>query len=202
MGKSLEEYPRSAQKGILAGIAVLLGAFAGWYFVWPRAQDCFAEAKSIRTEHAQNMAGKSIESQGPLLKKELQEAEARLDELRAKVPDDADPAGLVRMVHDAENASGVHVRSLAVQPPVSSDSYVELPAKLHVDGEYQALVRFFDGLGGSARITNVSDLTLSVPTTGGSGAFTLAPNETVAADFVLSTYCNRTAAAPTPAAKK
>ncbi len=200
MAKSLEEYPRQVQAGILAGIVVLMGAVVAWYFVWPRAQKCFGERSAIQTQRAQNAASRSFELQRALYQKRLQDAEARLEDLRSKVPDDADPAGLVRLVHDAESASGVHVRSLIVQPPVTADAYVELPAKLHVDGEYDALVRFFDQLGGSARVTNVSDLGLRAATTAGPGAFTLAPRETVAADFVLSTYCNRTAATPAAAA--
>lgn len=205
MAKGLEEYPRPVQAGVLVGIAVLLGGFAAWYFVWPQAQGCLAKRASVGAEHARNVASKSFEAQRPLYLKHLQEAEARLDEMRSKVPDDADPAGLVRMVYDAESGSRVHVRSLAVQPPVNSDVYVEFPVKLHVDGEYDALVTFFDQLGWSARITNVSGLTLGTATTAGPGKFTLAPRETVAADFVLSTYCNRTASAPAavaPAAAK
>jgi len=199
MAKGLEEYSRPVQAGILAGIAVLLGAAAVWYFVWPRAQSCLAEHASIRAQHAQNVASRSFEAQRPFYLKRLQDAEARLDDLRSKVPDDADPAGLVRMVYDAESGSRVHVRSLAVEPPVTSDVYVEFPVKLHVDGEYDALVTFFDQLGWSTRITSVSGLTLATPTTAGLGKFTLAPRETVAADFVLSTYCNRSVSAPAAA---
>lgn len=199
MAKGLEEYPRRVQAWVLAGAAILLGAVAAWYLVWPRAQACFAERASIRAQHSQNVANRSFEAQHPRYRQQLAEAEARLDDLKSRVPDDADPAGLVRTVHDAESASGVHVRSLVVQPAVNSDVYIELPAKLHVDGEYAALVSFFDRAGASERITNVSGLTLSTPTTAGAGAFTLAPSETVAADFVLSTYCNHAASAP-PAA--
>lgn len=196
MAKGLEEYPRRIQAGILVGTAILLGAVAGWYLIWPLAQGCFAERNSILARHAQNIASRSFEAQRPLHLKRLREAEARLGDLRSKVPDDADPAGLVRTVHEAESASGVHARSLSVQPPVNSDAYVELPAKLHVDGEYAALVNFFDRLAGSARINNVTGLTLSTATPAGPGLFTLAPNETVAADFVLSTYCNHATPAP------
>jgi len=202
MAKGLEEYPRRVQAAVLVGIAVLLGAAAGWYLVWPRAQACFAERKSIQAQHAQNVAHRAFELQRSLYQKRLKEAEGRLDALRSQVPDDVDPAGLVRLVHDAESASGVHVRSLTMESPVNSNVYIELPAKLHVDGEYDALVSFFDHLAASARITNATGLTLSTPTTAGAGAFTLAPRETVAADFVLSTYCNATAAPPPAAVKK
>ena len=202
MAKGLEEYSRRVQAGVLVGIAVLLGGFAGWYLVWPRAEDCFAKRRAIQAQHAQNVVHRAFELQRPLYQKRLKEAEGRLEDLRSKVPDEVDPAGLVRLVHDAESASGVHVRSLTMQPQVNSNVYTELPAKLHVDGEYDALVSFFDHLGASTRITNVSNLSLSTPTTAGGGAFTLAPRETVAADFVLSTYCNATAASPPPAAVK
>jgi Tfp pilus assembly protein PilO len=200
MAKSLEEYPRPVQAGILAGLVILLGAVVAWYLVWPRAQGCLARRDQIRARHAQNAADRSFEQQRPLYRKRLEDAEASLADLRAQVPDDADPAGLVRLVHEAEIASGVHVRSLAVQPSLDSGVYLEVPVHLHVDGEYDALLGFFDRLGRSARITSVRDLALNVP---GQGAYKLAARETVAADFVLSTYCNRAIpglAGPAPAA--
>ena len=141
MAKSLDAYPRQVQAAILTGISVVLGGVAAWYLVWPKAQACLAVRDQISAQHTQNAASRAFERQFPLYRKRLEEASAQLAQLKSQVPDDSDPAGLVRLVHDAESASGVHVRSLAVQPPVASEVYVEFPAKLHVDGEYAALRR-------------------------------------------------------------
>lgn len=202
MARSLEDYPRPVQTAILAGTAILLGAVAAWYFVLPRYEACVNEGAAIRALQAQNAASVTFERQRPLYRKRVEEAQAQLDDLRSKVPDNADPAGLVRLVYSAESSSGVHVRSLAAQQPVSSGVYTELPAKLRVDGEYSGLVRFFDHVAKDARITNVSALTLTVAATAGPGAYTLAPGETVSADFVLSTYANPAPAADPAAAAR
>lgn len=200
MAKSLEDYPRSVQTAILAGVALLLGGAVAWYFVLPLWRSCTSLHDQVGVLHAQNATNQSLERQGSVYRQRIQEAETQLAALRSKVPDDSDPGSLLTLVHDAEVASGVHVRSLATEAPVAAEVYVELPAKLHVDGEYFAMRAFFERLGQATRITNVSDLALSVPAPAMQGSYKIAPRETVAADFVLSTYYNRPAGGPAPAA--
>ena len=200
--KAFQEYSRSAQAAIGVGVALALAAFVLWYWVLPLNQNRQALSKQVKDLRGQNAANRVWEQQRALFQKQLAAAQAKLQQLRAMVPDEPDYDGLVRVVRGAEDGSGVHVRSLAAQSAVTSDEYVQMPFKLRVDGTYYALLNFFDQLGQAARITSVSELSLAAATVAGRGAYKVDPSETVAADFVLSAYYNRPPGAPPPAPKE
>lgn len=202
MAKGLADYPRAVQAAILVVVAVLLAAGAVWYWVLPLSKSCTLLAKQVSDLHAQNAANRALEQQRTLLQKRIADAKAKLQELQTRVPDEADTDALVDLVHQAEAASGVHVRSLAAQTPIPAEEYVEVPFKLRVDGGYFALVDFFDRLGQAQRITNVSGMTLGTPVASGHGSYKPAATETVATDFILSAYYNRPPGAPPPGKQK
>ena len=201
-GKAFSEYARTVQVAVLMGVGLLIGAGAFWFWVWPVIQDGSAASQELAQLRASNQSGRTLEAQRAQLQRKIEEAEARLAAIKTMVPDDPDDDGLVTLLREAENASGVHIRSLASQPAVTAQEYVELPYKMHVDGTYFALLTFFDRLASATRIVNVNSLGLVVPIANGRGAFRLDPSETVATDFVLSAYCNHAPAGAVPAAKK
>lgn len=200
--KTFSEYSRSVQMAALLGLAFLIGAAAFWFWVLPVFRDCSAASQQLNDLRASNEAGRALEGQRALLQHRVEEAEARLEAIKTMVPDDPDDDALVTLVRQSESATGVHIRSLASQPAIAAQEYVELPYKTHVDGTYFALLGFFDRLASATRIVNVSGLSLVVPLANGRGAFKLDPSETVATDFVLSAYCNHAPAGAVPAAKK
>lgn len=200
-GKQFAEYPRSVQTAVLAGLALLVAGAAFWFWVLPVTQDCSTVAPQIDQLRAQNQANRALEGQQALLEKRRAEAEARLQDLKDMVPDQPDADTIVTLLREAESSTGVHIRSFASQPLVTADEYNELPYKLHVDGTYFALLSFFDRLAASARVLNVSGLSLIVPGPSGRGSYKTDPSETVATDFTLSAYYNRAPGAA-PAAKK
>lgn len=204
MAKSFQEYPRSVQAAILVSLPLGVAVFVLWYWVLPLNQQRQTLSKQVSVLHAQNATNRLWEQQRTLLQKQIAEAQTRLHLLQAMVPDEPDYDDVVKVVHAAEDASGVHVRSLSAQPPATADVYVQLPFKLRVDGTYYALLNFFDRLGQTPRITSVSELSLGATTATGRGAYTVSPSETVAADFVLSAYYNRApeAGPPVPDQKK
>lgn len=202
MAKKFEDYPRSVQAATLAGLAVALAGAAVWYWLLPLNERRTGLETQLKTLHAQNVANRAVEQQRVWYLRQIAEQEAKLKTLQGLVPDAPDADGLVNLVHSAESATGIHVRSLAAQTPLITDEYVELPFKLRADGTYFALVDFFGRLGQAARITNVSGLALNVPSPTGHGAYKIDAAESVAADFVLSAYYNRPPGVAPPAKKK
>jgi type IV pilus assembly protein PilO len=201
VGKAFGDYSRPVQASVLLGLALVTAAVAFWFWVMPLTDQCSTLDAQLNQLRAQNQANRSMEGQRTLLQKRVEEAQGRLEAIKSMVPDEADPETIVNLLREAESATGAHVRSLASQPAVTADEYIELPYKLHVDGTYFALVSFFDRLANTTRIINVSGLSLVVPAPGGRGAYKIDPSETVATDFVLSAYYNRAAGAK-PAAKR
>jgi Tfp pilus assembly protein PilO len=202
VANSLQDYPRPVQAALFAGLAVLIAAAAGWYWVLPLNENRLALEKRVADLRAQNARNRVFEQQRTLNQKRIAEAEAKLHDLRAMVPDEANADEVVTTVREAEQLSTIHVRSLVSQPVVTAEEYVELPFKVRADGNYYGLVNFFDRLSQARRITNVSGLALGPAVKGGPGAFTVDPSETVAADFILSAYYNLPPGAPQAAAKK
>ena len=201
MAKGFQDYPRTVQGGILAGLALTLAGAAAWYWLLPFHQACAKEAAQVKALHAQNVTSRVFEKQRSMYQSRIAEQSAKLEALRTKVPDAPGADVVVNLIHEAETASGVHVRSLVASPPVTADEYLELPFSLRADGTYFGLISFFTHLGEADRITNVTGLALNVPKPGGRGAYKVGAAETVAADFTLSAYCNRPAGAA-PAQKK
>jgi type IV pilus assembly protein PilO len=202
VAKGFREYPRSVQAAIVASLPLAVAAFALWYWVQPLNHERTARAKQVGDLHGQNAANRLWEQRRTSLQKQIAEAETRLRLLQAMVPDQPDYDDVVRLVRAAEDASGVHVRSLSAESPVTADEYVQLPFKLRVDGTYYALVNFFDRLAQTPRITSISELSLGATMAAGRGAYTVSPSETVAADFVLSAYYNRPPGPAPPAPKQ
>jgi len=201
VGKAFGDYSRSIQAGVLLGLALLMGAAGFWFWVLPVIRDCSSQQNQINQLRAQNESNQSLEKQRGLLQMRVKEAEDRLQAIKSMVPDEPDADILVTLLREAENATGVHIRSFSSQPLVPADEYVEVPYKLHVDGTYFALLSFFDRLATTTRIINVSGLSLAVPAPSGRGAYKIDASETVATDFTLSAYYNHLRAAA-PAAKK
>jgi type IV pilus assembly protein PilO len=201
VGKAFGDYSRPVQAGVLVGLAVVTGGAAFWFWVMPLTQDWSTLNTQLRQLRAQNQANRALEGQRTLLQKRVEEAQGRLEAIKSMVPDEPDPDTIVNLLREAESAAGVHVRSLASQPAVKADEYVELPYKVRVDGTYFAVLSFFDRLANTTRIMNVSGLSLVVPVPGNRGTYKIDPSETVATDFVLSAYYNRAAAAKPPAKK-
>jgi Tfp pilus assembly protein PilO len=202
VANSIQNYPRSVQAALFVALALMLAAAAAWYWVLPLNDNRLALEKEVSDLHAQNVRNRIFEQQRALNQKRIAEAEARLRELHARVPDQANADEVVRTVRDAEQSSAIHVRSLVTQPVVAGQEYVEVPFKVRADGNYYALVNFFDHLGSAQRITNVSGLALGPAAPGGPGSFKVDPSETVAADFTLSAYYNLPPGAPAAAPKK
>jgi len=201
MATDLNNLPPAARGAVLAGVPVMLAAVAFWYFVWPLSVKLTATKAEVATLHAQNLRNQSIERQRGQFQQRMAQLEKELEAFRATVPDEPAPDELVKMVHDAEQVSGVHLRAFVAQPTVAQQMYVEMPFKARLDGTFYALVSFFNRLTQAQRIVGVSNLALGPPTAAGSGKYTIDPEATVGVNCVVTTYFNRSQSTE-PAKKK
>jgi len=191
MARDLNNLPPAARVAVLAAVPVMLAALAFWYFVWPVSVKLTSTRAEVAKLHAQNLRNQSIERQRGEFQQRIAQLEEELEAFRATVPDEPAPDELVKMVHDSEQASGVHVRSFVAQPVVQQEMYAEMPFKARVDGTYYALVSFYNHLTQAQRIVGVSNLELGPPTSAGSGKYTIDPQATVGVNCVVTTYFNR-----------
>jgi len=191
MARDFNNLPPGLRVAVFAAAPVVLGAAAFWYFVWPVSVKLTSTKAEVARLHAQNLRNQSIERQRREFQQRIAQLEEELEAFRTTVPDEPAPDELVKMVHDAEQAAAVHVRSFVAQPVVQQEMYAEMPFKARVDGTYYALVSFFNALTQAQRIIGVSNLALGPPTATGSGKYTIDPEATVGVNCVVTTYFNQ-----------
>jgi Tfp pilus assembly protein PilO len=191
MARDFNNLPPAARVAVLAAMPVILAGLVFWYFVWPLSVKLTSTKAEIARLHAQNLRNQSIERQRGEFQQRIAQLEQELEAFRATVPDEPAPDELVKMVHDAEQASTAHVRSFVAQPVVQQEMYAEMPFKARVDGTYYALVSFFNALTQAQRIIGVSNLSLGPPTAAGSGKYAIDAEATVGVNCVVTTYFNR-----------
>ena len=202
---SFKQLPYMAQIGIVALVIVLLAVGAYFYALEPLKTANQADALTLKGKQAE------IAQLAPYREK-LVELNAQTEALKAQmvlqrkvVPEEKEVPTLITQVELESVAAGVEVRRYTPKDTTKKEYYVEVPFEIDVDGPYFAVVNFYDRLQKLQRIVNVSRLTMGSLKGGKTGVrkpYTWSPNETVAANCVLTTfYSNPQAAVPPPAAK-
>jgi type IV pilus assembly protein PilO len=140
---------------------------------------------------------KQIEQQLAELKQQL-EIEARI------VPDEKQVDGFITMMDAEAIHAGVELRRYAAKDTKQQQYYTEVPFEMELDGPYYSALNFFDRVSKLERIVNVSNLIVAT-TKNPSGAkakhtYQYAPNESVIATFVATTYFSRDLQPPAAAA--
>jgi len=129
-------------------------------------------------------------------KGQVAELEARLESLKAVLPEQKDVADLLRRIQTLATQSNLAIRGFKPAPSVTKTMHAEWPIALQLDGTYHNLGMFFDRVSKFSRIINISNIDIRANT---------APtaNSTVSADCVATTFVlleQKPAAAGVPAA--
>jgi type IV pilus assembly protein PilO len=190
------------------GVVILGGAVvsAALYFTVFKSQN----EKNVAAQHALEdkiRENNELESYRPKLKQiEQQLAELRQQlEIEARiVPDEKQVDGFITMMDAEAVKAGVELRRYAAKDVKQQQYYTEVPFDIELDGSYYSALKFFDQVSKLERIVNVSNLIVStVKNPSGAKAkhvYVYAPNESVIATFVATTYFSRDLQPPAPAA--
>lgn len=196
-------------KGRLLGIAggVLVIVVVAWYLIGFRPESHrLASIKSQTASMQQSIPGlqahlTSLQHEKALLSKR----KALLAQYRKAIPTKADPADLIDQVRDLAKDSKVTLKSLSPQPPSSSASgsstsasgatgVSTLQASVQVEGTYNEVISFVDGLYKLPRLVEVTSIQMSGGAAGaGGGARAGAPSAQVQASLQIEAF---TTAAP------
>ncbi|MGH9377495.1 MAG: type 4a pilus biogenesis protein PilO [Terriglobia bacterium] len=189
------------QQGLILALLPVVLAFVVFYnFVSPLSKQASQLKAEVAALHQQNMRGRMLEAQHTLLQKKIAQAQNDLAALREIVPDEPADDRFVTMLYNTAQASSVHIRVLQASPAVRQTYFTGMPFQVHLDGTYYGMLDFFARLAGSQRIVNVAGLSLSSPasSSGGKGAYKPGPQETLAANCLLTTFYNNPSPAPLP----
>jgi type IV pilus assembly protein PilO len=155
MELSLNKLPWKAQIGVFITVAVAaLGGFY-WYYVQDVQTELATRQKKLDTLRADISKGTATARQLPQFRKEVGELEARLDNLRAVLPEEKDVGDLLRRIQTLATQSNLQIKGFKPAPIVTKQMHAEWPISLELDGTYHNLGVFFDRVGKFSRIINI-----------------------------------------------
>ncbi len=155
MDLGLNKLPWKAQVGVFLAIAVAaLGGFY-WYYVQDVHVVQAAEQVKLDRLRADIAKGSATARQLPQFRQEVGQLEARLDSLRAVLPEEKDVGDLLRRIQTLATQSNLQIKGFKPAPIVTRQMHAEWPINLELDGTYHNLGVFFDRVSKFSRIINL-----------------------------------------------
>jgi type IV pilus assembly protein PilO len=204
MTTNFSELPGIKQWGLLiAGGALVTVAL---YFTVFKTQN----EKNAAAQHALEdkiRENNELEAYRPKLKQiEMQVAELKqqLEIEQRIVPDEKQVDGFITTLDSEAQKAGVWLRRYTARDTKSQQYYSEVPFEMELDGPYYSTLNFFDRVSKLERIVNISGLLVSTTKNPNNAkakhTYQYAPNESVVATFVATTYFSHDSIPATPAA--
>lgn len=181
MQLSLAKLSWKAQLAVFLAVSVaLVGAFYQWWVVPLQADMATRQTKlaSLKTDINRGLA---TARQLPEFRRQVTEFEARLESLRAVLPEQKDVGDLLRRIQTLATQSNLQIKGFKPAPIVTKQMHAEWPIALELDGTYHNLGRFFDQVGRFSRIINVSAIHIK-------GKDKPTPESTIAAECTATTF--------------
>ena len=142
MDISLTKLPWYAQVGAFLVLALAgVGVFF-YYFEMPERADMDIrenQLKAIKTDIAKGLA---TASQLDKFRADVDGLSARLETLRAVLPEEKDAADLLRRMQTVATQSNLTIKSFTPAATVTKQLHAEWPIKLELDGTYHNLATF------------------------------------------------------------
>lgn len=183
MELSLSKLSWHAQIGafvVVSGLAV----FGFWNFYVADVQaDIDVRQARLVALRADVAKGVATARRLPQFQADVGLLEARLENLRAVLPDEKDVADILRRVQGLATQSNLTIQRFTPQPPKQETMYAALPFKLKAEGTFHDLGFFFDRISKFPRIINVGEITIKAKQAPGGTATIEA--ECTATTFVL-----------------
>ena len=194
MNISLTRLPWYAQIGAFVALAVAgCGAFF-YYIEMPVRADMATRQTSLVALRGDITKGLATAKKLPEFRSQVAELEARLENLKAVLPEEKDASDLLRRMQTEAARSNLEIKSFKPSPTVTKQLHAEWPISLELEGTYHNLAMFFDRVGKFTRIVNISGLDVR-------SKEKPEPNATIRATCVATTFVLLDKPAPKPGAK-
>lgn len=195
MDLNLNKLPWYAQVGMFAVLAVAGAGVFYQFYVSPMSVDMDARRQTLLGLQADIAKGSTTANQLNQFKQQVAELEARLEGLKAVLPEQKDVADLLRRIQTLAMQSNLTIRGFKPAPTVTKALHAEWPIQLQLDGTYHNLGMFFDRVSKFSRIINISNISIR-------GKEKPELNSTITAQCVATTFVLlESKPTPAPAAK-
>jgi len=160
MDLSLNKLPWYAQVGLFVTLAV--AGVAAFYFLYaaPAEQDLAAQRKRLETLRVDISKSMAIAQQLPQFRSQVAELEARLDGLKAILPEEKDFGDLLRSLQTLAVQSNLTIKLFKPAPVVTKELHAEWPINIELEGTYHNLGLFYDRISHFSRIINIGNMAI------------------------------------------
>jgi type IV pilus assembly protein PilO len=191
MNLSLNKLPWYAVLGMFAVLSIALAGVFYQFYVTPFNAEMDTRRQQLAAIQVDVAKGQATANQLNQFKGQVAELEARLDSLKAVLPEQKDVADLLRRIQTLATQSNLAIRGFKPAPSVTKTMHAEWPIVLQLDGTYHNLGMFFDRVSKFSRIINISNIAIHAKQLP-------APNSTITAECVATTFVllDQKAAAP------
>ncbi len=189
---------------LVLGGAVVTGALYYTVFKSQREANAAAQTK-LQAKLRENAELEAYRPKLADIERQLASLKQQLEIEKRIVPDEKEVDNFMRMVDAEARKAGIEIRRYTARPYVSRDFYTEVPFDVEFDGPYYSMLGFFDRVAKLERIMNVSNLLVAStkkPTVArAKRSYQYAPNETVVATCITTTYFSHDLEPPAAPAK-
>jgi type IV pilus assembly protein PilO len=189
MSFTLNKLPWYAQVGAFVALsAAAIGGF--WYFYEKPARDEIAvRQQQLDGLRAEVTKAQAIARKLPEFRSQVGDLEARLEGLRAVLPEQKDVGDLLRRIQTLATQSNLDIRGFKPQAINQKQMHAEWPIALDLEGSYHDLATFFDKVSKVPRIINVSEVVIKAKDGGPRNAQQVqAGGATIAAECTATTF--------------
>lgn len=181
MDLSLNKIPWYAQVGLFVALAAAgVGAFYQFYVV-PTTAGMAGRRTQLTQLRATITRGATTAAQLNQFKAQVADLEARLEGLKAVLPEQKDVADLLRRIQTLATQSNLTIRGFKPAASVTRQLHAEWPIALDLDGTYHNLAMFFDRVSKFSRIINISNVDIKAKDR-------TDPNSTISATCTATTF--------------
>ena len=148
---------------IVVCVLLVVLVFAGTYYV--KISDLNMQLDSVKAKEAslrQSFQTKSFEAANlDAYKAQMEEMNSTFESLLGRLPAKTEVPGLLEDIGTRGSESGLTINSVAIQPDVVAEYYIEVPIAIDVQGGYHDMGGFVSGVAGMSRIVTLHDFTIS-----------------------------------------
>lgn len=190
----LTKLPLAGQMGVGLGVAVVILGLFWWQYWSPKSAEQAKKTQKLEALRADIRKLEITANKLEEFKREVQQREAKLEQLKQILPTNKETPDLMRKVQYLAASSNLSVTTFDPGAVAQKEFYAEYPINLTVTGSYHNLALFFDRVGRIPRLVNANNVRIqSRPKP--------SALETLTATCVATTYVYVDKPAPAPGKK-
>lgn len=139
--------------------ALLVGAYY-YMWEWPQREQLNVRKAELAGINARIATGLETARKLPEFRAQVGQLEARLDSLRAILPEEKDVADLLRRIQTMAAQSSLTIRNFTPKAITTRDLHAEWPIGLELEGTYHNVGMFLDRVSKFPRIINVGSIAM------------------------------------------